>query len=293
MAALTEDEQMAQAIAASLTLNNPSSTTTTTTSTTPSAPTISATASTTSSSSSGANKTEEAVPKKKGKSKILRFIHANGLHRMTKIVFETMTMKNLKIRLVQDMKLQCEATTLVLKMNKQADFAWDATCDAMTLSELGVKKNGQKLWLEFPEPTLKPLWKGLGTQFIGPGMSNIGPERLACAKVIGIYFSAHWCGPCRQFTPQLVKTYNAMKARNCPIEILFISADRSQEDMESYFATMPWVAGQSTPDLKALAGNGIPELIFIKTDGEIITKDGRNLVARDPTGAAIMKAAGV
>ena len=183
MAALTEDEQMAQAIAASLTLNNPSSTTTTTSTT---APTISATASNT---SSGANKTEEAAPKKKGKSKILRFIHANGLHRMTKIVFETMTMKNLKIRLVQDMKLKCEATTLVLKMNKQADFAWDSTCDAMTLSELGVKKNGQKLWLEFPEPTLKPLWKGLGTRFIGPGMSNIGPERLASAEVIGIYFS--------------------------------------------------------------------------------------------------------
>ncbi|CAM9401327.1 unnamed protein product, partial [Heterosigma akashiwo] len=22
-------------------------------------------------------------------------------------------------------------------------------------------------------------------------------------KVVAIYFSAHWCGPCRKFTPQL------------------------------------------------------------------------------------------
>mgnify|MGYP006101294103 CR=1 FL=1 len=84
-----------------------------------------------------------------------------------------------------------------------------------------------------------------------------------------------------------------MKARGCPIEILFISADHSQDEMESYFATMPWIAGQSTPDLKELAGNGIPELIFIRTDGELITRDGRNLVSRDPSGGAIMKAAGM
>ena len=28
---------------------------------------------------------------------------------------------------------------------------------------------------------------------------------------VAIYFSAHWCGPCRSFTPQLIKFYNTMK----------------------------------------------------------------------------------
>ena len=141
---------------------------------------------------------------------------------------------------------------------------------------------------------LHNLWSGFGTSLIGPGMRPIGTERLTSAEVIGVYFSAHWCGPCRQFTPQLVKTYNAMKARGCPIEILFISADHNQSEMESYFATMPWIAGQfgqSTAELKAIAGQGIPELIFFKTDGTLITKDGRALVDRDGSGGAIMKAA--
>ena len=166
----------------------------------------------------------------------------------------------------------------------------------MTLTDLGVKKNGQKLWLEFPEPKLKPLWKGLGTRFVGPGMSNIGPERLASAEVIGIYFSAHWCPPCRQFTPKLVKTYNAMKSRGAPIEILFISADKSKEEFDSYFASMPWIAHPSPADC-GLQGefsiSGLPSLIFIKTDGTVITQDGRELVNRDPSGGAIMKAAGL
>ena len=171
--------------------------------------------------------------------------------------------------------------------------AGDTQWDSQTLTELGISKNGQKLWLEFPEPKLKPLWKGFGSFFVGGGMTRIGTERLASAEVIGVYFSAHWCPPCRAFTPKLVKTYNAMKDRGCPIEILFISADHSQDEMESYFATMPWVAGQSTHELKEVAGTGIPELIFFKTDGTLITKDGTTLVGRDPSGGAIMRAAGL
>ena len=28
---------------------------------------------------------------------------------------------------------------------------------------------------------------------------------LAQKKIYGLYFSAHWCGPCRKFTPKLVE----------------------------------------------------------------------------------------
>jgi len=37
-------------------------------------------------------------------------------------------------------------------------------------------------------------------------------EALKGKKQIALYFSAHWCPPCRGFTPKLAETYKAMKA---------------------------------------------------------------------------------
>merc|ERR1719409_357230 len=50
-------------------------------------------------------------------------------------------------------------------------------------------------------------------------------EVLAGKDVVGLYFSAHWCPPCRGFTPQLGKFYDQIKdAKN--FEIIFVSSDR-------------------------------------------------------------------
>merc|ERR1712166_292973 len=47
----------------------------------------------------------------------------------------------------------------------------------------------------------------------GKGAASTVDKTTALAgKTVGLYFSAHWCGPCRGFTPELIKTYNAMKA---------------------------------------------------------------------------------
>jgi nucleoredoxin len=44
--------------------------------------------------------------------------------------------------------------------------------------------------------------------------------------VIGLYFSASWCGPCKAFTPKLAACYKALKERGAPFEIVFISSDK-------------------------------------------------------------------
>ena len=40
-------------------------------------------------------------------------------------------------------------------------------------------------------------------------------------KFIAIYFSAHWCPPCRRFTPMLVQSYTQMKEAGKNVEIVF------------------------------------------------------------------------
>ena len=66
-------------------------------------------------------------------------------------------------------------------------------------------------------------------------------EALA-GKTIGIYFSAHWCGPCRGFTPQLAQYYKAIKAKHPRFEIVFASSDRDDASFQEYYSEMPWLA---------------------------------------------------
>ena len=52
-----------------------------------------------------------------------------------------------------------------------------------------------------------------------------------------MFFSAHWCPPCRAFTPVLKEYYEQYsEAKN--FEVIFVSWDRTQDDMQKYFNTM-------------------------------------------------------
>jgi len=62
--------------------------------------------------------------------------------------------------------------------------------------------------------------------------------------LLGLYFSAHWCPPCRAFTPELVDFYKKFKStdRGDQLEIIFVSFDRNEGNFKSYFDEMPWLA---------------------------------------------------
>jgi len=62
-------------------------------------------------------------------------------------------------------------------------------------------------------------------------------------KVVGLYFSAHWCPPCRGFTPKLADFYQKFRATNGDkLEIVFVSSDRDERQFQNYFDEMPWHA---------------------------------------------------
>jgi nucleoredoxin len=102
-------------------------------------------------------------------------------------------------------------------------------------------------------------------------------EELAPKQIYGLYFSAHWCGPCRKFTPQLVAYYNQIAHDHPEFEIIFVSADKSADEMATYMreSSMPWPAidyGKlaNVPALQKYAGRGIPDLVIVDASGKVL-----------------------
>ncbi len=93
-------------------------------------------------------------------------------------------------------------------------------------------------------------------------------EVLSGKRFIGLYFSAHWCPPCRGFTPVLASAYSAIKAADPnALEIIFVSSDSDTKSFSEYYGSMPWVSLPFENDVKdALADkhkiSGIPALII-------------------------------
>merc|ERR1712205_242304 len=106
---------------------------------------------------------------------------------------------------------------------------------------------------------------------------------------VGLYFSAHWCPPCRGFTPKLAEFYTKdLKQKG--LEIVFVSSDQDQPSFDEYFSEMPWLAlpysDRETKDKlsKKFKVQGVPTFIILNPDGTVITDDCRSAVMGDPTG---------
>lgn len=110
-------------------------------------------------------------------------------------------------------------------------------------------------------------------------------DAIGGVKVIAFYFSAHWCPPCRQFTPRLASEYHNWKASKLPIEVIFCSSDRSEQDFNQYYAEMPWAAlpfnASQISSLKSTYSvNGIPRLVVLNAEsGAIIENNAVSLDA--------------
>jgi nucleoredoxin len=109
-------------------------------------------------------------------------------------------------------------------------------------------------------------------------LSAYNDQAMEKKKLIGLYFSALWCGPCRKFTPELVQYYNRIAAAHPDFEIVFVSQDRSGAAMERYMRDMqmPWpaVKYEKVVEKEALmryAGPGIPCLVLLDANGQVIS----------------------
>ena len=124
-----------------------------------------------------------------------------------------------------------------------------------------------------------------GDKFIDNKSNAVAADSIYSNKAIAVYFSAHWCPPCRAFTPVLAEFYNeAQAAHKDQFEVIFCTSDQNNEAFLEYFASMPWKAIPfGDPKIAELKKHykisGIPTLIVCKPDGSVISPNGRADVA--------------
>ncbi len=142
---------------------------------------------------------------------------------------------------------------------------------------LGVQQG----WWSAPEVDKKPLTEELlvdavAGELVASDGTPVKDSYIAEKPLVLIYFSAHWCPPCRTFTPRLVSYYNKNR-KPWNFAVIFVSSDRSEAEMYDYMreANMPWAAvkyrGAAHKALEqAYAGRGIPCLVLVDEKGKIL-----------------------
>ena len=126
-----------------------------------------------------------------------------------------------------------------------------------------------------PPSAMQRLFTGKLLRFANGKAQNVGAEALAGVKYYALYYSASWCGPCRAFTPDLVRAYRELKQAHPEFELIFISGDHSAGEMLAYMREdkMPWLAvkyDQREQKMVDYSGPGIPCLVLVDAKGKVL-----------------------
>lgn len=151
----------------------------------------------------------------------------------------------------------------------------------------GLGKDG---WSEFSSaslPTQAPeksqfIAQAITSRLVKPDGTLVDAKIALSGKAVLVLHSAHWCPPCRQFTPKLAEFYKSMRALGKPIEVVFVSSDHDEKSFSEYFGQhMPWLAVPYTDARREQIAmehqvRGIPSLLVLSgNSGKVVDADGR------------------
>eukprot|EP00747_Dinoflagellata_sp_TGD_P067153 gnl/TRDRNA2_/TRDRNA2_155138_c0_seq1.p1 gnl/TRDRNA2_/TRDRNA2_155138_c0~~gnl/TRDRNA2_/TRDRNA2_155138_c0_seq1.p1 ORF type:complete len:560 (+),score=118.43 gnl/TRDRNA2_/TRDRNA2_155138_c0_seq1:107-1681(+) len=128
-------------------------------------------------------------------------------------------------------------------------------------------------------PGMAGLATVLGPQLLTKSGPKPTAEALGGAAVVALYFSAHWCPPCRQFTPMFAQAFT--RAADPRFAVIFISSDRDEASFMQYWGEQPWMALPYGAPQRSMLGQGfgvrgIPSLIILDGQaGRVISTNGR------------------
>ena len=150
-------------------------------------------------------------------------------------------------------------------------YEWSVSSAPVSLPSVDSTSLAPFMAQLFPA-TLKS--KSPGTELAG--QCKVTTKGALSGKITAVYFSASWCGPCRRFTPMLAEAYSQAKAKGLPFEVVFCSADHSEEEFDSYYGGHhPWLAIEyEAHEREGMMGkfsvSGIPQLSILDAQGRFI-----------------------
>lgn len=123
---------------------------------------------------------------------------------------------------------------------------------------------------------MHPYFRDAAKALIDKDGKKVDQARILSHPYLLIYFSAHWCPPCRAFTPEFITYYNN-NGGGTKFEVLFVSSDEDGAKMGGYMKEtgMPWVGlrfgSSKTAEIKTkYGGKGIPCLTVVDGKDEIV-----------------------
>lgn len=118
----------------------------------------------------------------------------------------------------------------------------------------------------------------VGSSLIDKDGKNHSVEVLN-GKIVGLYFSASWCPPCKTFSPKMRDFRNKYQG---DFEVVMVSADGSSTEQLKYMTDMNmpgYAVGLNSTQTNLLYNQfkitGIPSVVILSPDGKTITNDGR------------------
>jgi nucleoredoxin len=123
------------------------------------------------------------------------------------------------------------------------------------------------------------------------GKSVATAAALAGKDHVFVYCSAHWCPPCRAFTPLLTSWVNKHGGAK-KVGLVFASNDRDEAAFKAYFGEMaaealalPFGDERIEAIGRQYEVKGIPTLLLFDIGGKLVTNAGREGVAGDADGS--------
>jgi thiol-disulfide isomerase/thioredoxin len=162
--------------------------------------------------------------------------------------------------------------TGLVSLNKLDDASLNRVADFLDRAQPAAQS-----WAKSQSKVASGLRKRL--QVLQDGkMVEFDPGTRPEPEIYLIYFGAHWCPPCRRFSPSLLEKYRQLKQdEGDRFEVVFVSDDHSHDEQVDYvkWLGMPWPVLKyselgNVPAVEHADGPAIPDLVLLTRDGNVI-----------------------